>query len=151
MGAGSKTHVLAAGRGPRRRSQAGGQPPGVADAGQPAVPAQPHEGSLPLPLGPCGWSRLGSSRACLSRGLDPGCGQCFSWPRRGLPLPAVGSLSIFAFETLLAQNFQPGGTCCNSAKRELEIIAKPLRRPLRVGFLSIFAIETSWWDVLQLS
>ena len=43
-------------------SQAGGQPPGVADAaGQPAVPAQP----LPLPLGPCGWSRLGSSRARL--------------------------------------------------------------------------------------
>ena len=26
-----------------------------------------------------------------------------------------------------AQNFQAGGTCCNSAKRELEIIAKPLR------------------------
>ena len=61
--------MLAAGRGPWR-SQAGGQPPGVADAaGQPAVPAQPHEGSLgalPLPLGPCGW---GSSRACLFRGL----------------------------------------------------------------------------------
>ena len=36
------------------------EPPGVADAaGQPALPAQPHEGSLgalPLPLGPCGWS-----------------------------------------------------------------------------------------------
>ena len=29
-------------------------------------------------------------------------GQCFSWPRRGFPLPAVGSLSIFAIETLLA-------------------------------------------------
>ena len=26
-----------------------------------------------------------------------------------------------------AQNFQAGGTCCNSAKRELEIIAQPLR------------------------
>ena len=65
-------------RGPHRRSQAGGQPPGVADAaGQPAVPAQPHEGSLgalPLPLGPCGWSRLGSSRARL-----------FFGPRSGLP------------------------------------------------------------------
>ena len=37
---------------------AGRQSPGVADAaGQPAVPAQPYEGSLgalPLPLGPCG-------------------------------------------------------------------------------------------------
>ena len=34
--------------GPRRRSQAGGQPPGVADAaGQPAVPAQPL-GALPF-------------------------------------------------------------------------------------------------------
>ena len=29
-------------------------------------------------------------------------GQCFSWPRRGLPRPAVDSLSIFAIETLLA-------------------------------------------------
>ena len=36
-----------AGRGPHRRGQAGGQPPGVSDAaGQPAVPSQPHEGSL---------------------------------------------------------------------------------------------------------
>ena len=61
-----------------------------------SAPAQPHEGSLvgalPLPLDPCGWSRLGSSRAA---------GQCFPWPRRGFPLPAVGSLSIFAIETLL--------------------------------------------------
>ena len=44
-----------AGRGPHRRGQAGGQPPGVADAaGQPTVPTQPHEGSLgalPLPRG----------------------------------------------------------------------------------------------------
>ena len=31
------------------------------------------------------------------------------------------------FHFLSAQNFQAGGTCCNSAKRELEIIAKPLR------------------------
>ena len=31
-------------------------------------------------------------------------GQCFSWPRRGFPLPAVGSLSIFAIETLLASH-----------------------------------------------
>ena len=42
---GSKIHSLA-------------NPPGIADAaGQPAVPSQPHEGSLgalPLPLGPCG-------------------------------------------------------------------------------------------------
>ena len=47
-----------AGRGPHRRGEAGGQPPGVSDAaGQPAVPSQPHEGSLgalPLPLGPRG-------------------------------------------------------------------------------------------------
>ena len=47
-----------AGRGPHRSGQAGRQSPGVADAaGQPAVPSQPHEGSLgalPLPLGPCG-------------------------------------------------------------------------------------------------
>ena len=55
-------------RGPYRRSQAGGQPPGVADAaGQPAVPAQPHEGTL-------GALPLGSSRARL-----------FFWPRSGLP------------------------------------------------------------------
>ena len=58
--AGSKIHLLA---NPgqdvaHRRGQAGRQSPGVADAaGQPAVPAQPYEGSLgalPLPLGPCG-------------------------------------------------------------------------------------------------
>ena len=40
--------------GPHWRGQAGGQPSGVSDAaGQPAVPSQPHEGSLralPLPL-----------------------------------------------------------------------------------------------------
>ena len=57
--AGSKIHLLA---NPgqdvplHRRGQAGGQPPGVSDAaGQPAVPSQPHEGSLgalPLPLRP---------------------------------------------------------------------------------------------------
>ena len=62
--AGSKIHLLAnpgAGRGPHRRGEAGGQPPGVADAaGQPAVPTQPHEGSLgalPLPLRPRGYLR----------------------------------------------------------------------------------------------
>ena len=98
------------------RGQAGGQ--GVADAaGQPAVPAQPHEGrlgALPLPLGPCGRSRLGSSRARLFfLALMRAAGQCFSWPRRGFPLPAIkkaaavhfrlaGSLSILAIETLLA-------------------------------------------------
>ena len=47
-----------AGRGPHQSGQAGRQSPGVADAaGQPAVPAQPYEGSigaLPLPLAPCG-------------------------------------------------------------------------------------------------
>ena len=56
------------GRGPHRQPGRR-QPPGVADAAwQPAVPAQPHEGSLgalPLPLGPSGRSRLGSSRARL--------------------------------------------------------------------------------------
>ena len=50
-----------AGRGPHRRGEAGGQPPGIADAaGQPAVPSQPHEGSLgalPLPLRPRGYLR----------------------------------------------------------------------------------------------
>ena len=42
--AGSKIHLLAnAGRGPHRRGQAGGQPPGVSDAaGQPAVGASEH-------------------------------------------------------------------------------------------------------------
>ena len=58
--AGSKIHLLA---NPgqdvaHRRGEAGGQPPAVSDAaGQPAVPSQPHEGSLgalPLPLGPRG-------------------------------------------------------------------------------------------------
>ena len=116
------THALAAGRGPRRRSQAGGQPPGVADAaGQPAVPAQPHEGSLgALPL----LSVLagGPSRACFFRGLDPGCRAMFLWPRRGFPIPAVGSLSIFAIETLLALH---GAEL--PSWWELEIIAKPLR------------------------
>ena len=55
--AGSKIHLLA-NPGQDRRGQAGRQSPGVADAaGQPAVPAQPYEGSLgalPLPLSPCG-------------------------------------------------------------------------------------------------
>ena len=38
--------MLAAGRGPHRRSQAGGQPCGVADAaGQPAVPVHPMKGA----------------------------------------------------------------------------------------------------------
>ena len=53
----SKIHLLA--NPPHRRGQAGGQPPGVSDAaGQPAVPLQPHEGSLgalPLPLRPRGY------------------------------------------------------------------------------------------------
>ena len=59
--AGSKIHLLAnPGQdvAPINPGQAGRQSPGVADAaGQPAVPAQPHEGSLgalPLPLGPRG-------------------------------------------------------------------------------------------------
>ena len=89
----------------------------------------PNEGSLgalPLPLASCGWPRLGSSGACFFRGLDPGCrAMCFA----AAPWFST-SLSIFAIETLLActaLNFQAGGTCCNSAKRELEIIAKPLR------------------------
>ena len=55
--AGSKIHLLA-NPGQDVAPEAGGQPPEVADAaGQPAVPSQPHEGSLgalPLPLGPCG-------------------------------------------------------------------------------------------------
>ena len=70
--AGSKTHVLAAGRGPRRRSQAGGQRPGGADAA-----GQNHmKGALPLGL--CGLSRLGHFRARLFfRGLDPGCRAMF--------------------------------------------------------------------------
>ena len=65
------------GRAPRRA-----RPPGVADAaGQPAVPAQLHAGSLgalPLPLGPCECFGLGSSRALVFfRGLDPGCRATF--------------------------------------------------------------------------
>ena len=36
------------------------------------------------------------------RGLNPGWRAMFLWPRRGFPLVAVGSLSIFAIETLLA-------------------------------------------------
>ena len=44
------------------RGPHGGQPPGIADAaGQPAVPSQPHEGSLgalPLPLRPRGYLRV---------------------------------------------------------------------------------------------
>ena len=62
-------------------SQAGGQPPGVADA-------QPHEGSLdPLPLGPCGWPRLGTFRARL----------LFSWPS-GLPGNVFrGRAAVFHF------------------------------------------------------
>ena len=64
-------------------------------------PRNPNEGSLgalPLPLGSCGWPRLGSSRACFFRGLDPGCrAMCF------VAAPWFStSLSIFAIETLLA-------------------------------------------------
>ena len=58
--AGSKIHLLANPGQAHRRGQAG-QPPGVSDAaGQPAVPSQPHEGSLgalPLPLRPRGHLR----------------------------------------------------------------------------------------------
>ena len=91
--------MLAAGRGPRRRSQAGGQPPGVANAAeQPA--ATPMKGASEhfhflsvLAGGPALVFFAASIRAA---------GQCFLWPRRGFPLVAVGSLSIFAIETLLA-------------------------------------------------
>ena len=43
----------------------------------------------------------------------------------------IRSLSTFASRSkrswlCAAQNFEAGGACCNSAKRELEIIAKPL-------------------------
>ena len=114
-----------AGRGPHRRSQ---------EDSLPAEPAQPYEqslGALPLPLGPCGWSRLGSSRARLF----------FLWPRSGLPgnvfrgravvfhhrRSALSAFSRSKRSWLCAtQNFQAGGTCCNSAKRELEMIAEPL-------------------------
>ena len=62
-------------------SQAGGQPPGVADAaGQPAVPAQPHErslGALPLPLGPCGCHGSVPPARAYFFGLDPGCRAMF--------------------------------------------------------------------------
>ena len=113
----SVTHVLAAGRGPHRRSQAGGQPPG---------------GALLLPLGPCGWSRLGSSRACFFRGLDPGC--------RAMFLVAAPCFSNSGGR--LAEHFRHrnalgfarrrtsklvGRAATQLIKRELEIIAKPLR------------------------
>ena len=66
--AGSK---LAGQPGAGRGRQAGRQPPGVADA--PAVPTQPHEGSLgalPLPLGPCGdLRRHGAQHQHRPRGL----------------------------------------------------------------------------------
>ena len=53
-------------------------------------------------------------------------GQCVSWPRRGFPPLCAFSRSKRSW-LCTALNFQAGGTCCNSAKRELEIIAKPLR------------------------
>ena len=61
------------GRGSHRRGEAG-QPPGVADAaGQPAVPTEPHEGSLgalPLPLRPRGHLRRhGAQHRHRPRGL----------------------------------------------------------------------------------
>ena len=62
-----------------RRGEAGGQPPAFADAaGQPAVPSQPHEGSLralPLPLRPRGHLRRHGA-------------QHRHWPR-GLPAPQL--------------------------------------------------------------
>ena len=118
------------------RSQAGGQPPGVADAtGQPAVPAQPHEGSLralPLPLGPCGWSRLGSSRACFFRGLNPGC-RAMLFVAAPWFSNSGGRLSEH-FRDRNALGFARrrtsklvGRAATQLNERELEIIAKPLR------------------------
>ena len=83
-----------------------------------------------------------SAHACCFRG-HPGCRAMFfaAVPRfstsgnqqsaAAVHFRSDGSLSIFAIETpswlCAAQNFQAGGACCNSAKRKLEIIAKPLR------------------------
>ena len=88
-----------------------------------AVPAQPHErslGALPLPLGPCGWPRARFLPRVFC-GLDPGCRAMFFVVFHFRQLKMRGGRS---FETLLALH---GAECCNSAKRELEIIAKPLR------------------------
>ena len=89
-----------------------------------------NEGSLralPLPFDPCGWSRLGSPCALVFFVASiRAAGQCFSWPCRGFPFPAVGSLSIFAIETLLGLHGAELPSWWDSAKRELEIIAKPL-------------------------
>ena len=110
-------------------SQAGGQPPEVADA-------QPHEGSLGAPTSS---PRLGpSAHACCFRG-HPGCRAMFfaAAPRfstsgnqqsaAAVHFRSDGSLSIFAIETLLALRGAELPNWWNSAKREPEIIAKPLR------------------------
>ena len=44
----STTSPWRAGRGPHRRGQAGGQPPGIADAAEQPAPSQSYEGSLGL-------------------------------------------------------------------------------------------------------
>ena len=89
--------------------------------------------SEPSTLGPCGWPRARFLPRVFC-GLDPGCRAMFfvatPWfstsgnQKGGGRSFSVGSLSIFAIETLLALH---GAECCNSAKRELEIIAEPLR------------------------
>ena len=72
--------------------------------------------------------------------VAPSLPQRFSWPRRGFPLPAIKkarsfssslrlirSLSIFTVETLLAlRGAERPSWRGVAAKRELEIIAKPL-------------------------
>ena len=81
------------------------------------------QGSLQYPRN----SMKGASEHFTSSRPFRAAGQCFSWPR-GFSRSKRSWLCA-------AQNFQAGGTCCNSAQRELEIIAKPLRL-LRESLLS---------------
>ena len=60
------------------------------------------------------------------RGSLPPARACFSWPRRCFGLPQRFSWPRRGSWLCAAQNFQAGGARCNSARRELEIIAEPL-------------------------
>ena len=73
-------------------------------------------------------------RACFFRGLDPGCRAMFfvaapwfstSGGRLSEHFRDRNALGFARRRT--SKIFQAGGTYCNSAKRELDIIAKPLR------------------------
>ena len=128
--------ALNSGRCARAWAAGAAGPPALAVARPRVVP-----GSFPFARACFSWPRRCS-----------GLPQRFSWPRRGFPLPAIKkarssslrlirSLSTFAVETLLAlrgAELPTCGPCCNSAKRELEIIAKPL------GLLHEALLSVSW-------